>query len=71
MGFGASFVNFDKTAEEKLKVVVAVIQDGKAVSHVADEVIAEIAKQKRLADKREKLHNADIKRKACWLEKQA
>ena len=70
MGFGASFVNFDKTAEEKLKVVVAVIQDGKAVSYVADEVIAEIAKENRLADKREKLHNADIKRKASWLEQQ-
>ena len=48
------------TAEEKLKVVMAVIQDGKAVSHVAYEVIAETAEEKRLADRREKLHNADI-----------
>ena len=39
------------TAEEKLKVVVAVIQDGKAVSHVAYEVIAEIAKEKDLRTK--------------------
>ena len=28
-------------------------------------------KEKRLADRREKLHTADIKRKAYWLEQQA
>ena len=28
-------------------------------------------KENRLADRREKLHNADIKRKAYWLEQQA
>lgn len=41
------------TAEEKLKVVMAVIQE------------------ERLADRREKLYTADIKRKAYWLEQQA
>ena len=28
-------------------------------------------KENRLADRREKLHNADIKRKAYWLEQQS